>query len=228
MKHRCLIVDDEPLAIEIIESYLGKIGGFEVAGRCSDAGSALAALKSGPVDLMFLDIEMPGVKGTELLRALSDPPAVIFTTAHREFALEGYDLNVLDYLLKPVSLERFMKAVDRYLSSRAGKAGGVAGAFVNVRSDRKTVRLPVEEILYIEGMKDYINIVTTGGEVSTNMTLQSILGDLPPGRFIRIHRSYIVAAGRVTAFDSETVELGKKQLPVGRHYRAAVTEALGG
>ncbi len=233
MRHRCLIVDDEPLAVEVIADYLGRFDGFEVAATASGGAEAHSVLQREKVDLLFLDIEMPGLKGTDLVRSLSRPPKVIFTTAHREFALEGFELDVLDYLLKPVSFERFAKAIDRYVNSvreggGQGDGGRAAERFVNVRADRKTLRLPVDGIIYIEGMKDYIDIVSTSGSISTNMTLQGILAQLPPGEFIRIHRSYIVSLARVTAFDSENVETGRKQLPIGRHYRAEVLALLGG
>ncbi|MBN2072168.1 MAG: response regulator transcription factor [Candidatus Krumholzibacteriota bacterium] len=234
MKNRCIIVDDEPLAIEVIANHLERFSEFEIASTCANAAEALEVLKSEKIDLMFLDIQMPDIKGTDFLRLLDNPPAVIFTTAYRDFALEGYELSVLDYLVKPVSFDRFMKAINRYLDSRGKKKERSAAdepipsgnGYINVKSERKTVRVPLDRIIYLEAMKDYVNIVSTDGHIMTNTAMHILEAGLPPENFLRIHRSYVVSIDRVNSFNSEMIETGKKQLPIGRSYKKRVMKIL--
>lgn len=233
MKIRCLIVDDEPLAIEVIVSYLDKFNEVEIVESCRNAVHAMEILKRGKIDLMFLDIQMPLLKGTDFLRSLTRPPKVILTTAFREFALEGYELNVLDYLLKPISFERFVQAMDKYFQMEDLKPS-VSPVFhennelnyINVKSDRKIVRLQVDSIIYLECKKDYVQIMTTGEKLLTNVPIYKLEEQLPAGSFLRIHRSFIVSTKYITAFNSEIIEIGEKQLPIGRYYKKRVLEQL--
>ncbi|MCK5147886.1 response regulator transcription factor [bacterium] len=235
MKTRCMIVDDEPLAIEVIKSYLKRFNDVQIVATCNDAIYALEVLKNERIDLLFLDIQLPYIKGTAFLRSLTNPPKVILITAFRDYAVEGFDLNVLDYLLKPISFERFIKAMDKYFQRSNNTMDNMiisnpakirSREFINIKSDRKMVHLVLDDIVYIEGMKDYINIVTLNKPVITDMPLQQLEEMLPPELFLRIHRSYIIAIDKIYAFTSEIVEIMNKQLPIGRHYKKTVLERI--
>ncbi|MBN2416282.1 response regulator [bacterium] len=235
MRIRCLIVDDEPLATDVIRSYLERFEEAEVTAVCNEAVTAMEILGKQKIDLLFLDIQMPLIKGTDFLRSLRHPPAVIFTTAYRDYALEGFDLDAVDYLLKPISFERFLQAMHKFFDRYRGESPRspavspsrpADGEYLNVRSDRRTVRLPLADILYIEGMKDYVKVVTAADEVITNVTLQELEAMLPEERFLRIHRSYIVAVPHIRAFTSEMIEIANRQLPIGRYYKKQVMETL--
>ncbi len=230
MKTRCLIVDDEPLAIDALSILLEKFPTVEIAATCEDTFQAQEILRSMPVDLVFLDIQMPEVTGLSFLRSLSDPPPVIFTTAHRQYAVDAFELNVVDYLLKPISQQRLMKALDKYYHLAAGKGGGgkaPAGEdHMFVRADRKMVKVRFEDILYVEGLKDYVHIITEQKNVITRMTMNEVESALPEGKFLRIHRSYVVSLGKISAFNQHDVEVGREELPIGRSYRDEVLRKL--
>lgn len=231
MRLRCLIVDDEPPAIKVLESYVENVDNLEVVGTCYSALEAMQLLKQHPVDLIFLDIKMPRLLGTELIRTLRNPPRVIFTTAHKDYALEGFDLDAVDYLLKPFSFERFLKAVNKL--GGAGEADSVGGSgtseststntsipFLYFRVDRKMVRVGLDEIVYIESLKDYIRIVRTAGNpLVMKKSISSIEEMLPENLFIRIHRSYIISIEKVTAYTQHDIEIGGQEIPIGKLYR---------
>jgi len=224
MAYRCLIIDDEPIALDILRSFLDKLDHFEVAGAFQDPLEAFQALQKQPADLLFLDIQMPELSGLDLLRALQRPPAVILTTAHREFALEGFELDVVDYLLKPIAFDRFLRAIDKFLDRRRAVPSGTSEAppdHLFVRADRKSVRIAFDDLLYIEGLKDYVRIITPAGQLLTKESIGQMEERLPAEHFIRIHRSYLVPAAKVSAFTHTEVEIGDRQLPVGRAYRQA-------
>ncbi len=238
-KINCLVADDEQLAREVLQSHISKLDKLNLIGTCNNAIEVYNTLKSYEVDLLFLDIQMPQLTGIELLRTLKNPPPVILTTAHREFALEGYELNVIDYLLKPVSFERFLKAVDKYESSRnpdkiilASPAPTLVKddrlAFIYVKSDKKMVRILLIDILYIEGLKDYVKIYTTTNAVITYQTLTYLEEKLSANHFIRAHRSYIVSLNHVTAYSSNQIEIGKRIIPIGNSYAKDVLKKLEG
>jgi DNA-binding LytR/AlgR family response regulator len=233
MKIKCIIVDDEPLAIEVIQVHLEKIGGFEVVAKCQNAMDAFAALKSHKIDLMFLDIQMPGFKGNDFLRSLKDAPKTIFVTAYREFAIEGYELDVVDYLLKPVSFERFFKAITKYMdsisvkvASDAPSSGNKEEEFVYVRANKKIHKLYLKEILYVESVKDYITIHTKSQKLTSKQTITSFEEMLPEQSFIRCHRSYIVSLQHVSGFTSTSIDVGNTEIPIGRNYHQQVFKSL--
>ncbi|MCB0589302.1 MAG: response regulator transcription factor [Phaeodactylibacter sp.] len=234
----CYIIDDEPIAIDIIRRYLDKLEGFEVKGTFEEPLVAFHALKQEPVNLIFLDIQMPGLSGLEMLKALTQKPAVILTTAHREYALEGFELDVVDYLLKPIEFQRFLKAIDKFLERQASftksydnreeqapaPATSQPEPTILVRANRKSVRVRLSDILYIEGMKDYVKIILP----EETLLAKELIGDfeqrLPPGQFFRIHRSFIVPRDKIDAFTAMDVEIGKYEIPIGRTYKAAFME----
>lgn len=231
MKTRCIIIDDEPLAIEVIESYLTKMSDMEIVAKCESAVEALAVLRKKQIDLMFLDIQMPELTGLDFLKSLSHPPKAILTTAHRKYALEGYELDVIDYLLKPISFERFLKAVNKYFKSADSDNKVIhedtnEDDFIYVKENKKAVKISLDEILYIESMKDYVTFHTDKKKIITKSTMSELEEKLPAERFVRIHRSYIVAIQKIDAFTSTSVEIGKKELTIGRNYKNGVMKVL--
>jgi DNA-binding LytR/AlgR family response regulator len=227
---RCLVVDDEPLAAELIQSYIGVVPELELVAVCSNALEASVILRRQAVDVLFLDIQMPQLTGLEFLRTLSRPPAVIFTTAYREYAVEGFELDAADYLVKPVSLERFLKAVQKLLRREqpAPKEEAVKeDPYVYYRVDRQQVKVFLKDILWIESQKDYIRLVLEGGK--TLITYQRISyaeEALPSSLFLRIHRSFIVAKNKVTALKGDEVFVKGQALPVGNSYKQKVHQEI--
>lgn len=234
---KAIIVDDEPLALEIIETYIQQIPDIQLVKKCENAFEANEALKSNAIDLMFLDIQMPQLSGIDFLKTLSNPPCVIFTTAYPDYAVEGFELNAVDYLLKPISLERFLKAVNKVSEKLSAKRlehdsvqNDVADDFFFVKADKKLVKINFDEILYIEGLKDYVIIRQESGRVITLQTMKSLEERLPMQKFKRVHRSFIVNIKKITAILGNMVELmeaGKlKQLPIGKNYRDELLELI--
>jgi len=227
-KFKCLIVDDEPVAQRIIEGYLADFQEFELVGKCLHALSARTILQRKPIDLMFLDLEMPKLKGLPFLKTLQNPPAVIITTAHREYALEGFELEVLDYLLKPISFERFLKAINRFQKlhsiNYSNQTPPVESAkFLYVKSNRKTVKINQQDIAYIEGMNNYVKIFCPPNVHIVYTSLQKLLTDLDV-QFLRIHKSYIINKNKIRAFNQEQIEIGDKVLPIGNKYRGVIEQ----
>ncbi|MBL7796900.1 MAG: response regulator transcription factor [Saprospiraceae bacterium] len=232
---RCFIVDDEPIAVGIIDNYLQRLEGFQVEGTFTNPIKAFEALQQTRVDLLFLDIQMPELTGLELLSTLRHRPDVVFTTAYRDFAPEGFDLDAVDYLLKPVSFERFLKAIDKFRArmprNRMESTLQVAdaetgGGHLFVRADRKNIRVNMADILYLESLRDYVRIVTAGGKITTKETIAHFETVLPVGQFLRVHRSYIVAKDKITALSADGLEVGKHLIPVGRMYKLMVEKAV--
>lgn len=237
-----LIVDDEPLALDVLETYVGQMPDLHLVKRCSNALEANEALKAHQIDLMFLDIQMPQLTGIDFVKTLIHPPMVVFTTAYPNYAIQGFDLNVLDYLLKPISLDRFMKAVNKALeqaelSKRDSDTGTPATSpqndgldFFFVKADKKLVKVNFEDIIYIEGLKDYVIIRLQTGRVITLQTMKSLEDRLPKGRFKRIHRSYIVAMDKIMAIEGNMIEVMEKDrpklLPIGKNYRDELLEMI--
>ena len=233
-KFRCLLIDDEPPALEVLRTYIATLPTLEVAGECHHALAAFEFLRQHPVDLLFLDIQMPRLLGTEFLKALPNPPRVIFTTAHRDYAVEGFELGAVDYLLKPYSLERFLRAVHKVLdleqrhtatTSRKESLHAADERFLYVRADRKMVKVMVDEIQYIESLKDYVKIVTSK-QVITKQTITALEEMLPEEDFMRIHRSFIVAVKKIDSFSQHAVFMGKTELPVGPLYKQEIMKRL--
>lgn len=231
-----MIVDDEPPAAETLRTYVSSVSSLHLAVVCSNAIEASNFLQTRPVDLLFLDIQMPHLLGTDLIRTLKNPPRVIFTTAFRKFALDGFELDAVDYLLKPISFERFLKAVNKVMQTRllptepaiarSIDTSSHAVSFINLRVDRKNLKVSLDDILFIEGLKDYVKVVTASKVIITKQSLSS-LEDLLQGRqFLRIHRSFIVSINHISSFTSNTIEIGKHELPISRMYRHEVEKTL--
>lgn len=219
----CYIVDDEPLARRALKNLLDRVPDCRVVGDASGAGIAMKELRSLDVDLLFLDIRMPDVTGLELARALNDPPAIVFTTAHREHAVEGFEVDALDYLVKPVGLSRLLKTLDRYTSAAASAS---EDPHWTVRADRKTVRIRIREIRYVESIRDYVKVMLPEDSILTKKSLADTADELAPHGFIRIHRSFVVNSAFVTSFSSEEVVVSGSALPVGRAFRQQAIRQL--
>jgi len=235
-KIKCLVIDDEQPARDILRKHIEEVGALELTGSCNNAVEALSFLQSNTVDLLFLDIQMPYILGTNFLRTLKSPPRVIFTTAYRKYAIEGFELDAVDFLLKPIGFDRFLKAVNKILQldlrSNLPEKDKQEGAkeqsqpFLYFRSDRKMVKVLFDDILYIEGLRDYIRIYTSTKAIVTKHLLASLEEMLPADSFLRIHRSYIVSVNKIDSFDSDIVEIAKKELPIGRMYKHDVNKLL--
>jgi DNA-binding LytR/AlgR family response regulator len=233
-----IIVDDEPLALDVLETYIEKMPELNLVQRCNNALEANEALKTHDVDLIFLDIQMPQLTGTDFLKTLSNPPLVIFTTAYANYAIEGFELNAIDYLLKPISLERFMKAANKAVEQvelqRKDNAATITTSddpnFIFVKADKKLIKVSYNDIIYIEGLKDYVIIRQDTGRIITLQTMKSLEEKLPAGIFKRIHRSYIINLNKINAVVGNMVEVTEKgqakHLPVGKNYRDELLEII--
>ena len=237
-KIHCLIIDDEPPAREILKQHIAGVEALELAGTCSNAVEAVSFLKEHAVDLLLLDIQMPQLLGTNFIRTLKNPPKVIFTTAYRKYAVEGFELDAVDYLLKPISFERFLKAVNKVLqlnissaqltptSATKEKQNGESNSFLYFRAERKMVKIFFRDILYVEGLKDYIRIVTDNKTIVTKYVLSTLEEMLPANEFLRIHKSYIVAIYKIDSYNADTIHIAKHELPIGRLYKFDVNRVL--
>lgn len=232
MKHTCIIVDDEPLAQDVLENYVNKFEGLDLVGKCSNAYEAMEMLRTSKAQIVFLDIQMPGITGLEFLRALPERPAVIFTTAHAEHALEGFELDAMDYLLKPFSFDRFAKAVNKaihYLTLEKQEeqlANSDVEDHIFVKADKKMVKINLNDILYIEGLKDYVMIFIPGQRIITLQTMKNLEERLPSGKFVRVHRSFIIAVDKLKSIANHSVEIGPKQIPIGKNYKEAFMKVV--
>jgi DNA-binding LytR/AlgR family response regulator len=221
-------VDDEPLAIEALVNLIGKIPGMEILGTCRDAVEALQLIREKEFDLVFLDIHMPELSGLEMLRSLSRPPKVIFTTAYREYAADAFELDVVDYLLKPISFERLLKAINRYHDRSVIKPDHAEGKIssITIYADKKTHRIPAKDILFVEGLKDYAIVHTRGGRLVTRQTMKNIGELLVDFGFIRVHRSWIVPLSGIRSWTGYSLYIGEKEIPIGKTYRHRILELL--
>jgi DNA-binding LytR/AlgR family response regulator len=232
-----LIADDERLARDVIATHAAKVERLHLVATCANGLEVVNALRAQPVDLMFLDLQMPQFTGVELLRTLKALPPVIVTTAHQEFAVEGYELNVLDYLLKPVSFDRFLKALDKY--EQWGKAVPRSQAqnqgtdhalrskpFLYIKSEKKMLKVFFEDILYVEGLKDYVRVNTREKSIITHQTLAYFEEKLAADQFLRVHRSFIVSHRHITAYSATEIEVGAACLPIGSSYARTVFQLL--
>ena len=222
---RCLIVDDEPLAQQVMEEFAGRVPFLEVAGKCSSATEAIEALRNTHIDLIFLDIQMPRLTGLDFINSLHNPPLFILVTAYSEHALEGFNINATDYLMKPVPFDRFLKAVNKAhelhrMRTNASREPEPAQKFMLVKSGYQTVKIQTDTILFIEGLKDYVKIYTEGKKpILTLLTMKGLAVSLPASRFLRIHKSFIVAVDRITTISRNRVMIGERWIPVGENYR---------
>lgn len=235
MRTKCLVVDDEPLARDLIRSHIEKLENFEIVAECGDAMKALQELRNSNIDLMFMDIQMPQITGIEFLKTLKHPPKVIITTAYREYALDGFELDVVDYLLKPITFERFLKSINKYyqitqeeLQSFVSTPASAPSedAFIYVKENKKVIKLHLNEILYIEGLSEYVQIYTESKKIITKTSMTNLQEKLPEMNFMRIHKSYIVSLAKIEAFTAHSIEVPGKELPIGRSYKNSVLEAL--
>ncbi|HTQ29463.1 MAG TPA: LytTR family DNA-binding domain-containing protein [Puia sp.] len=224
---RCIIVDDELLARQVIQNHLQQIPGFELVALCQNAMEAATVLKQSEVDLIFLDIQLPGMTGLDFLRSLSSPPLVVLTTAYATYALESYDFSVMDYLLKPISFERFSKTINKIVHGRLFSQAAVEKDLlppdhIFIKSGNKFFKVNFSEIVYIEAMKDYLKIHTPEYKLVTLQTMADMEKLLPPRQFIRVHKSYIVAVSRIKSIYGGSVELEKITIPIGLSYKSDV------
>jgi Response regulator of the LytR/AlgR family len=235
MKLRCLLVDDEPPALDILQSHISNITGVEVLATCKNALEALDVLHEKQVDLIFLDIKMPKLIGTEFLKSLANPPKVIFVTAYREYALDSYELDAVDYLVKPVTFERFLKAVFKVKRLMGHEVRSVSTeykknpeAFVYVRVNKSMQKLLVHQVRYIESWKDYVKIFLTNGEnFMAKQSISSMENMLSGHSFLRVHRSYMISLDKMTGYNNNDIIVAGKEIPIGRLYKQRVMDAIG-
>lgn len=232
MEIRCIIVDDEPIALDILESYIQKIDYLQLVARCDNAIEAFNRLQKETIDLLFLDIEMPKLDGIKLIKSLSYSPKVILTTAYRDYAIEGYALDVVDYLLKPISFERFLMALTKVhrrtsiQTSILSQENDKPEPHIFLKVDKKMVKIPLCDILYIEGLSNYVKVITKSRCLITYQKLSYLEQKLPDRQFIRIHRSFIIAADKIEAYTPHAVEISGKELPISRNYKNEVLKKL--
>jgi len=234
MKLRCLLVDDEPPALEVLQSHISNVNGLEIVALCKNAIEALDILHTRPVDVIFLDIKMPKLTGTDFLKNLSNPPKVIFVTAFRDYAIDGYDLDAVDYLVKPVSFERFLKAVSKVkrlmgheVAAQADDFKKNPDAFVYLKVDKSMQKIFVNEIIHIESWKDYVKVfLTTGKTFLVKQSISSMENLLSAHSFLRVHRSYIVSMDKISGYNSAFIQLHSIEIPIGRLCKQHVMDAI--
>ena len=230
----CIIVDDEPVAREILENHLARIETIHVVASCKSAIEAFQIINTRPVDLIFLDINMPDISGLSFAKSMSNEYKIIFTTAYREYAVDGFDLRAVDYLLKPISFERLLQGVNKFFEVSSTTFPGPSGEiqiemedFIFVRSERKMVKVNFRDIVFIESLSDYIKIHLEGLKVLvTRDTLSNMEAKLPINDFLRVHRSFMVSIHKIESFTSDTIGIGKHEIPISRSYRDSVIERL--
>lgn len=239
---RCVIIDDEPLAIDVIENYVNQVGGIEIVAKCTNPLDAITILNKNQVDLVFLDIEMPNLTGIELVKTLDNIPQFIFTTAYPQYALEGFDLNATDYLVKPIPFNRFLKAISRakekyelehssfkHLKSIQPEQSEVKNDFIFVKSEYDNVKINTKDIKYIQGLKDYIKIyiVDSNKAILTLSSFKDIQDKLPANQFLRVHRSYIVNTSYIKSVQKTKIVIDEIRIPIGDTYKNEVLKRLG-
>jgi len=232
LKYNCIVVEDEPLAAEVLTDYIQQVPFLELSEVCTDAIFAMEKLQADKIDLMFLDIHLPKLKGLDFLEALKTPPRVIITSAYKEYALAGYELNVIDYLLKPIRFNRFLKAVNKLNQftpqtiQQTANAANAERKFFFFNVGKKRVKIFMDEILYIESLREYVRITTKDKSILTKFQLNEIEDMLSKNNFLRIHRSFIAAKDKIAAFTATDVEINNKSIPIGRSYKELVLSVL--
>ena len=223
---KCIIVEDETLAQNVIQAHLQKTEHFELVAVCYNALEAGEVITKQEVDLIFLDIQLPGMSGLNFLRNLLNPPLVVITTAYAEYALESYELNVIDYLLKPISFERFSKTINKIVDGKLlnEPVRGREADYIFIKSSSKFFKINYSEIIYIEGMKDYLKIHTTDYKLVTHQTMSEMEKTLPAKQFVRVHKSYIVALAHIKSISGNTIEMNKGTIPIGINYKERVMQ----
>lgn len=229
-KYNAYILDDEPLAIKVIEQHLQQFPFIEISGTSTEPLVALAEVKQLQPHLLFLDIQMPQLTGLDFISVVQNSPDVVITTAYREYAVQGFDLNVLDYLVKPIPFKRFAQTIDKFLTARQTHSPGAPAAepesVIFIKADRKNIRLVLADILYVEGLKDYVKIVLPNQTFLTKISIGHFLTELPQEDFIRVHKSFIVAKNKITAFTAKDIEIGRKEIPIGRSFKADFMQVI--
>jgi len=220
----CIIVDDEPLSRDILRKYIGEVKDLELLAECPDGIEATQVLSQKSADILFLDINMPGLTGIAMARSLKDPPLIVFTTAYPEFAVEGFDLNALDYLVKPYSFERFLKAVNRALASLSTEGGQETAQKIIVKADKKLYALEPGNILFVEGQGDYIRIHLAEMRLIVHDTLKNFTESLPETDFLRVHKSWVVNLKRISFIEGNQVGIASERIPVGPSAREELLE----
>jgi DNA-binding LytR/AlgR family response regulator len=228
---KCLVVDDEHLAREAVKAYIEKTPELALVGECENALQAMAFLREENVDLIFLDIEMPEIDGISFLKHVKNNPGVIFTTAYRNYAVEAFDLDVIDYLLKPISFDRFVMAINKFyertnVNVSHNETNKLNRNFINIKANRKTYKIDVANIVYIESLKDYVKIICSDESIITHDSLSNLENTLTEFGFIRTHNSFLVAIDKIKSFNSESVFLEDKELPISRTYKKFVLSHL--
>jgi DNA-binding LytR/AlgR family response regulator len=227
--YKCLVIEDEPLAQQVLKKYIADHPMLQLAGVCNDALEAQQVLSSEKIAILFLDINLPKLSGINFLRSLPDPPAVIFTTAYPEYAVEGFDLNAIDYLMKPFSLERFLKAVHKAidkLRQPGAQPPAEPSRFIFLKADKKVFKVNTADILYCEAVDDYVKVITPDEQYLVHYTLKKMMEELPAGSFIRVHKSYIIAKDKIRFFEGNYVKVGNRDIPIGASYRDEIYARL--
>ncbi len=230
---RCIIIDDEPIAIRVIKNHLAAFTDFEIIAECPNALEAMPILTKEKIDLLFCDIQMPQITGVEFVRSLAHPPNVIFTTAYRDYAVDAFELQVIDYLLKPISFERFTKAINNFLEKEANQTSisnvdteETSHDFIFLKADKKHHKINLSDILYFESLGDYVIAFTTNKKIVTKEKISNLSNNLSSKLFLQIHRSYIVSISKIEAVGPGFVEINKKKLPVGRNYKPLLNNLM--
>jgi len=226
MKLRTIIVDDEPIARQIIQQYAADDTRLEILANCKNALEAMDFLQQNEVDLVFLDINMPKLTGLEMLKTLSNPPIIIFTTAYREYAVEGFESAALDYLVKPFSLTRFMRAVNRAIEKKITLAPKETPNYFFIKANGRNIKVLYDDILYIEAMSEYIRIHTCNQKITTLQSLRNMETKLPTKKFLRVHRSYLVGLDKIEAIEGNQILIGKIKVPVSKSHRATLEKLI--
>jgi DNA-binding LytR/AlgR family response regulator len=225
-----MIIEDEPLAQNVLRKYIGDVSSLELVTVCNNALEAAEAIRSKNIHLIFLDINLPKLSGINFLKTLPTPPLVIFTTAYPEFAVEGFELDAIDYLVKPFSFERFLKAVNKALNKVNRKPANLddkhADDFIFLKADKKVYKIDLEDILYAEATGDYVKVVTVEGQYVANITLKKLLEELPSNLFIRVHKSYLISANKIKFFEGNYIKVGQTDIPIGAAYREEIFARL--
>lgn len=233
MRIKCLIIDDEPLATRLVENHISKIDQLEVVATANSVFKAFEIINTQPVDLMFLDIKMPTLSGIDFLKSLKHPPKTIITTAYRDFALEGFELEAIDYLLKPITFERFFKSIDRVLRThypdiQASKQS-MSDDYIIIKSGAKSYKVNLSDVLYIESLRDYIKVhIIDGKSIMSKNKISDMENRLPKEDFLRVHRSFIINTKRISAFSASELEVNGVEIPVGASYKGSVDAFLKG
>jgi len=232
MRTKCLIVDDEPLSLKLIKGYINELEDLIVVGEAKNALEALKIMENEKIDLIFLDINMPRISGLELIKSMQYPPKIILISAHKEYAIDGFELCVVDFLLKPISFDRFLKSVNKYkgkqlLETKREKIKEApTDKILSLKDNKKVYNVNLKDILYIESLREYVKIYSNNENILVKCALSKLDEGLPTDGFVRIHKSYIIAMNKVKVFSATSVEIGEKTIPIGRNYKSTVTKKL--